>query len=469
MAARAGTSRPTRDLIRFKIVLVDTNPEIWRLLELDADLTLDRVHEALQITMGWRDSHLHLFEDMGPDERLHPVDGEVRDPRRWMTHEDLEELDGLPETEWTLGQVLTEESSPLYYEYDFGDRWIHRLELVEQLTVPATEPAAHVDRGERRAPPEDCGGTPGYAELLDTLADPRHERHQELTEWVAHTVGPWQPFDADRFDVDAVNRELILRFPVPDDDGRRAPHPNTPPLVAELVERVPPGLRPELRTCLQSAELETPVLVDAAVADRMVTPYRWLIRRVGADGLNLTAAGWLPPSVVAEAMEEFGWDERWIGKGNREEWTQPVRRLREQAHRLGLVRKLKGRLVLPVAVRGLGDDPVGLWFSVARSLAHRHRHDAGRDATLLLALELAAGRTESQDEVLRRIGFGLEVFGWQAADGWGLTPDMVRGQVRDSWDVFAQLGVIGRLSALDAPDASVVPEGRSFARAVLRS
>ena len=201
----------------------------------------------------------------------------------------------------------------------------------------------------------------------------------------------------------------------------------------------------------------------------MVTPYRWLIRRVGADGLNLTAAGWLPPSVVAEAMEEFGWDERWIGKGNREEWTQPVRQLREQAHRLGLVRKHKGRLVLPVAVRRLGDDPVGLWFFVARSMAHRHRHDVKRDATLLLALELATGRAESQDEVLRRIGFGLEVLGWQAADGWGLTPDMVRDQVRGGWDVFTQLGAIGRLTALDAPDAPVLPEGRSFARAVLRS
>ena len=39
----------------------------------------------------------------------------------------------------------------------------------------------------------------------------------ELTEWVAYTVGPWQPFDPDRFDVDAVNRELALRFPAPDD------------------------------------------------------------------------------------------------------------------------------------------------------------------------------------------------------------------------------------------------------------
>ena len=151
MAARAGTGRQTRDLIRFKIVLMDTDPEIWRLLELDADLTLDRVHEALQVAMGWRDSHLHLFEDTDPDERLHPVEGEARMLRRWMTHEDLEELDGLPETEWTLRQVLTEESSPLYYEYDFGDRWIHRLEFVEQLAVPATEPVARVERGDATA------------------------------------------------------------------------------------------------------------------------------------------------------------------------------------------------------------------------------------------------------------------------------------------------------------------------------
>ncbi|WP_298585322.1 plasmid pRiA4b ORF-3 family protein [uncultured Kocuria sp.] len=469
MAARTDRGRRTRDLIRLKVSLLDTDPEIWRLLELDADLTLDRVHEALQIAMGWRNSHLHLFTDTDPYQRLRPVDGEFREPRRWMTRADLEELDGLPETEWTLGQVLTEETGPLFYEYDFGDGWTHRLEFVEQLTVPAAEPIAHVERGERRAPPEDCGGSPGYAELLDALADPGHERHQELTEWVAATAGPWQPFDPDRFDVDAVNRELALLFPSPDDAGRTAASSDTPLLVAALVERVPPTLRPEFRSSVRAAALETPAAVEPAVAERMTAPYRWLIRRVGADGLALTAAGWLPPAVVAEAMDEFGWDERWIGKGNREEWTQPVRRLREQAQRLGLVRKLKGRLVLPVAVRKLDDDPVELWSFVARSLAHRHGHDAERDATLLLALELAAGRAGSQDGMLRRIGFGLEILGWQAADGWGLTPDMVRNQVRSSWDVFAQLGAIGELSALDAPDAPVPPEGRAFVRAVLQS
>ncbi|MFI7495310.1 plasmid pRiA4b ORF-3 family protein [Kocuria sp. M4R2S49] len=466
MEARTDARRPTRPLIRLKVSLLDTDPEVWRLLELDAALTLDQVHEALQIAMGWRDSHLHLFTDTDPHERPRRGDGVLGGPRRWMTDADLEEPEGLPETEWTLGQVLTEETSPLFYEYDFGDGWTHRLEFVEQLTGPAAEPVAHVERGERRAPPEDCGGSPGYAELLDALADPGHERHQELTEWVAATVGPWQPFDPDRLDVDAVNRELALRFPVPDDDGPAAAPPDAPPLVAALVERVPAGLRPEFRSYVRSAGLDAPRAVDPEVAARLTAPYRWLIRRIGADGLALTAAGWLPPAVVAEAMDEFGWDERWIGKGNREEWTQPVRRLREQAQRLGLVRKLRGRLVLPAVVRKLRDDPAELWSFVARSLAHKHRHDAERDAALLLALELATGHAGSRDEAVWRIAFGLEVLGWQAADGWGLTPDMVRGQVRDTWDVFAQLGALGDLFG---PDAPVPPAGRAFARAVLQS
>lgn len=64
------------------------------------------------------------------------------------------------------------------------------------------------------------------------------------------------------------------------------------------------------------------------------------------------------------------------------------------------------------------------------------RHDGSRhgrrpaDATLLLALELAAGHAGSRDEVLRRIVVGLEVLGRQATDGEGPTLDMGRAQVR---------------------------------------
>jgi hypothetical protein len=143
-----------------------------------------------------------------------------------------------------------------------------------------------------------------------------------------------------------------------------------------------------------------------------------------------------------------------------------VRQLREQAQRLGLLRKLKGRLLLSVAARPLLEDPVGLWFFLARSLAHRHRHDAERDATLLLALELAADRGTDHD-CLPAVGFGLEVLGWSTGDGWGLPPEAVGELVRDSEHVLLELGVLHRGRRGTVPAGT--PEGRVFARAVLRS
>jgi len=43
--------------------------------------------------------------------------------------------------------------------------------------------------GERASPPEDVGGIGGYAEYLEAMADPSHERHQEMLDW----NGPFNP------------------------------------------------------------------------------------------------------------------------------------------------------------------------------------------------------------------------------------------------------------------------------------
>jgi hypothetical protein len=37
--------------------------------------------------------------------------------------------------------------------------------------------------GERNGPPEDCGGIPGFYELLDALADPKHPDHADAKQW----------------------------------------------------------------------------------------------------------------------------------------------------------------------------------------------------------------------------------------------------------------------------------------------
>ncbi len=44
-----------------KIQLLDIESAIWRRFVVPASITLDRLHDVIQIVMGWTDSHLHEF------------------------------------------------------------------------------------------------------------------------------------------------------------------------------------------------------------------------------------------------------------------------------------------------------------------------------------------------------------------------------------------------------------------------
>jgi hypothetical protein len=48
-------------LYLLKIRLLEIEPEIWRRFVVPAGITLDRLHDIIQIVMGWTDSHLHEF------------------------------------------------------------------------------------------------------------------------------------------------------------------------------------------------------------------------------------------------------------------------------------------------------------------------------------------------------------------------------------------------------------------------
>ncbi|MCY1676503.1 plasmid pRiA4b ORF-3 family protein [Pseudarthrobacter sp. SL88] len=468
MTIRAADEEPGSMLLQLRVSIVGSEPAIWRFLEIDPFLTLDRVHEVLQTAVGWRDSHLHSFTDTDPYVRLRPVNGHVREPRRWVPLDLLEDNDDdLPETDWTLGQVLTPESDPLFYEYDFGDGWIHRLELTGTLPRPTNAPRARLVDGARRAPLEDSGGIYGYHDLLDALADPGHEKHTDLQAWVAWTAGPWQEFDPEQLDINAVNKELALLFTAPTAPTATEHRPGSESLTQELTNRMPPGLRREFRSYLHAAGLDGPATVEADVAAAMTVPYLWLTRRIGSEGLSLTAAGWLPPAVVREAMTELNWAKDWIGKANREDQTLPVLQLRESAQRLGLIRKVKGRLVLTSAAKQLLDDPEGLWLFLARAVAHRHRHDSERDATLLLLLEVAAGKRTSWADYLDAVSFGLGALGWRTRAGAELEPNTVQALLVDSREVLLNLGIFDDRFGLEAN--TLKAPGQAFARAALHA
>jgi hypothetical protein len=153
----------------------------------------------------------------------------------------------------------------------------------------------------------------------------------------------------------------------------------------------------------------------------------------------LTGAGYLPPALVSETMQTFGWDADWYGKGNRENRT-PVAELRDSARRLGLVRVYRGRLSPTTLGRRLAEDPVGLWWHVAARLPLTSEY-TDRVAGLLWLLAVAAGRRRPEDVVAE----GLGVLGWvngrtgQPLDRW----EAFRAVRDTTWAVFDRLGVLG--------------------------
>jgi hypothetical protein len=175
---------------RLKITLRDCQPPIWRRIVVRADMKLDRLHRVIQTAMGWSDCHLHQF-----------VVGRV-----FYGQPDLEGDDfgteTLNEKRYTVTDLAPGAKKKFIYEYDFGDSWEHEV-LVEEVLPPDPDFKHPVCLdGANACPPEDCGGSPGYAEFVDAIADPKHEQHEEMKEWVG---GAW---DATRFSLEHTNADL---------------------------------------------------------------------------------------------------------------------------------------------------------------------------------------------------------------------------------------------------------------------
>jgi hypothetical protein len=142
------------------------------------DIRLDRLHLTIQAAMGWTNSHLYEIRGGGVG---------------WSTP--LPDIDGagdfLDARKARLADVIEDVGAKtLKYLYDFGDGWEHTIKI-ERLLDP--EPGVLYPRlidAKGHCPPEDVGSPWGYAEFLEAMADPTHERHLEFKEWHADDFSP---------------------------------------------------------------------------------------------------------------------------------------------------------------------------------------------------------------------------------------------------------------------------------------
>lgn len=159
------------EIATIRIELVDTDPLIWREVEVPTSITLKALHDIIQAVMGWFDCHLWEFTVATRKYGL-PMDED------WGTEPRFEA------SKVRLRDVLAPGKTIIDYLYDFGDSWEHRLTV---SCVRQGDPALSYPRyigGEQNAPPEDCGGIPGFYQLLDAIADPDHPNHADMVEWL---------------------------------------------------------------------------------------------------------------------------------------------------------------------------------------------------------------------------------------------------------------------------------------------
>lgn len=160
-----------------RVTMREVEPLVVRVLDVPAGALLPELHDLLQAALGWTDSHLHQFVADGVSYGMAGTDGP----------EDEQDEAGVP---------LRTLPSHFTYLYDFGDGWEH---AVERLGPGGERPGCA--SGEGACPPEDVGGPPGYAEMLEVLGDPAHPEHEAMATWAGHWSG--------EFDLEAT--DLLVR------------------------------------------------------------------------------------------------------------------------------------------------------------------------------------------------------------------------------------------------------------------
>src|SRR5580658_3009667 len=104
---------------------MDTNPLVWRRIEVPANYSFWDLHVAIQDSMGWQDYHLHEFR----------CPQFARSGIRTIGIPDDEGFEKPAAPGWAIPiDVYTRgySSLPFEYVYDFGDNWQHLVAFENQ-------------------------------------------------------------------------------------------------------------------------------------------------------------------------------------------------------------------------------------------------------------------------------------------------------------------------------------------------
>ncbi|WP_017549873.1 plasmid pRiA4b ORF-3 family protein [Salinicoccus carnicancri] len=168
------SSESAYNALKLRITLEDAHTPVWREVMVPRDFNFYELHLVIQKAMGWQGSHLSSFFSRG--ERIFVYEFEMEDGFR---------MEGGPEhllaSETGIDPLLTR-AGTITYVYDYGDDWMHEVEVLGEMTLDHPE-IPEVLHHKGPGPIEDSGGVDGFREVHDAIRDKSHPEHEEWLLW----------------------------------------------------------------------------------------------------------------------------------------------------------------------------------------------------------------------------------------------------------------------------------------------
>lgn len=156
---------PRVEIYLLHVWLRQINPMIWRRILVRSDSTITNLHDTLQIAFGWSDEHLNRFHIHGQDYGVYHDGG-----LGFSTDPD----------QVRLSNFRFRINERFLYEYDFGDGWQHEVRVEERRAPDDKYTYPCCIGGQRRAPPEKCGGPWAFMARRDVLPQQVADLYEQI-------------------------------------------------------------------------------------------------------------------------------------------------------------------------------------------------------------------------------------------------------------------------------------------------
>jgi len=182
-----GAKKPVARVLCLRLVVVGTQPKVWRRILVRETMWLSRLHDTIQIVLDWFDYQTHSF---------------ALDDLKFGNPVKRDDLNVENDRDVTLGDLNLANRDRMAYEYQIGEGW--KVDVRVEKTILPGKGAVYplCIAGERAGPPEDCGGIEAFHDMLACLKEPNSDLGREWLGW----LGP--EYEPAACDLDKINKAL---------------------------------------------------------------------------------------------------------------------------------------------------------------------------------------------------------------------------------------------------------------------